>query len=242
MRDKGMGINARVAVITGATGGLGRVVAQRLAEAGARLVLVGTRSEKLEGLIRELTLDESRTHTIVADLSLSGSAQSVLNATISRFGHADVLLHLVGGWIGGKPVPRVEAEEVTTMLEQHLWTTFHLAQAFGPHMVSNGWGRIVVVSSPSAAQPPANVAPYAIGKSAQEALMLALAEEFKGTGVTANILRVRTIDIKHQREFQPSSKTASWTTPEEIAAAMLYLCSDDAVMVNGARIPLYGAP
>jgi NAD(P)-dependent dehydrogenase (short-subunit alcohol dehydrogenase family) len=128
------------------------------------------------------------------------------------------------------------------MLQQHLWTTFYLAKIFGPHLAANGWGRLIVVSSPSVATPPANGAPYTIGKSAQEALMLTLAEEFKGTGVTANVLRVRTIDVKHERDNQPSPKTASWTTPEEIAAAILYLCSDEAGMVNGARIPLYGSP
>ena len=72
--------------------------------------------------------------------------------------------------------------------------------------------------------------------------MLTLAEEYKGTGVTANVLRVRTIDVKHERDTDPSPKTASWTTPEEIAAAILYLCSNEAGMVNGARIPLYGSP
>jgi len=60
--------------------------------------------------------------------------------------------------------------------------------------------------------------------------------------VTANILRVRSIDVEHKREHEPSPKNASWTTPEEIAAALLYLCSDEANRVNGARIPLYGAP
>ena len=128
------------------------------------------------------------------------------------------------------------------MIQQHLWTTFYLSQVFGPHLVARGWGRMIVVSSPFAAAPPANGAPYAIGKAAQEALMLTLAEEFKGTGVTANILRVRTIDSRHEREARPSSKTVSWTTPEEIASAVLYLCSDEAGIVNGARIPLYSSP
>jgi 3-oxoacyl-[acyl-carrier protein] reductase len=242
MADKLMGINERVVVITGATGGLGRVVAHRLAETGARLVLVSNGAEMLEGLERELNMAEGRTLWIAVDLSLPESAQSVLDTVIERFGRADVLLHFVGGWIGGAPVSDVSAESISTMLQQHLWTTFYLAQVFGPHLAANGWGRLIVVSSPSVAAPPANGAPYAIGKSAQEALILTLAEEFKGTGVTANVLRVRTIDVKHERDNQPSPRTASWTTPEEIAAAVLYLLSDEAGVVNGARIPLYGSP
>lgn len=242
MADKTMGFAQRVVVITGATGGLGRVVAHSLAKTGARLVLVSSSAEKLEILGRELNLAEERTLSIAVDLSQPEAAQSVLDAVVAGFGRADVLLHFVGGWIGGTPVPKVSAEDVSTMLQQHLWTTFYLAQVFGPHLAANGWGRLIVVSSPSVSAPPANGAPYAIGKSAQEALMLTLAEEFKGTGVTANVLRVRSIDVKHERDNQLSPKTASWTTPEEIAAAILYLCSGEAGMVNGARIPLYGSP
>jgi NAD(P)-dependent dehydrogenase (short-subunit alcohol dehydrogenase family) len=79
-----------------------------------------------------------------------------------------------------------------------------------------------------------------VGKAAQEALTLAIAKESAGSGVTANILQVRTIDADRERDRNPSGKNASWTTPEEITAAILYLCSDEAGVVNGARIPLYG--
>ncbi len=67
-----------------------------------------------------------------------------------------------------------------------------------------------------------------MGKAAQETLMATLAEEIKGSGVTANVLRVRTIDVNHERENHPAPRIASWTTPEEIAEAVLYLCSDAA--------------
>jgi 3-oxoacyl-[acyl-carrier protein] reductase len=242
MEGKPMGLENRIAVITGATGGLGRVVTHRLAENGVRLALVSTNSEKLEVLERELNLPPDRILSIVADISQQEAVLNVMDAVLTRFGRVDMLLHFVGGWVGGKPVAQVPAEEITSMLQQHLWTTYFLAKAFGPHLTATGWGRVIVVSSPNVAKPPAKSAPYTIGKSAQEALILTLAEEFKGTGVTANILRVRAIDTGHDRDREPSPKTSSWTTPEEIAAAILFLCSDEASMINGARIPLYGSP
>lgn len=98
-----------------------------------------------------------------------------------------------------------------------------------------------MVSSPTAVHPPAKSAPYAVGKAAQEALILALVQEVKDAGVTANILQVRTIDAKHERDRQPTLKNASWTTPEKILSAILYLCTDESQVVNGARIPLFGA-
>ena len=237
-----MAIQNKVTVISGATGGLGRVVAREFAEQGAKLVLVGTNAERLAQLVTELKLNPESYVTVVAELTQSGAAQEVLEAALAKFGRVDILFNFIGGWIAGKPVPEVPPEEVENMLAQHFWTSFNLAQAFIPHMLENHWGRYVVISTPGVGAPPANSLPYTTGKAAEETLMLTLAEELKHTGVTANVLRVRSIDVEHKREHEPSPKNASWTTPEEIVAALLYLCSDEANRVNGARIPLYGAP
>jgi NAD(P)-dependent dehydrogenase (short-subunit alcohol dehydrogenase family) len=237
-----MSLENRVAVITGATGGLGRVVARRLAEEGARLALVSSDSGRLEALGRELSLPEERWLAAAADLTSSAGAKAAAEATLAKFGRIDILLHLVGGWTGGKTVLQTPVEEVGSMLQQHLWTTFHVAQAFVPHLVANGWGRIMAVSAPAATRPAAKGTPYAAGKAAQEALLLTLAQELAGSGVTANLLVVRAIDAQHRRDSERTAETAAWTTPEEVASAIVYLCSDAAGVVNGAHIPLYGAP
>ena len=237
-----MNLKKRVIVITGATGGLGRVVAKNMVEDGARLALLGRSVERLELLASEFGLTEDRYLTHQVDLSSAESVESAAQAVSSEFGKTDVLLNLVGGWTGGKSVVEVDPIDVTNMVQQHVWTTFNLAQAFIPQLLDNKWGRVIIVSSPFAASPRAKGAPYAIGKAAQEALMLTLAQELKGTGVTSNILLVKTIDAKHARKNEPSAKNAFWTTPEEISRAILYLCSDEATAINGARIPLYGSP
>src|SRR5205823_1362311 len=138
----------RVAIITGATGGLGRVVAQHLAEQSAQLALFSTSAERLESLGRHLSLPAERWLIGAFDFTEPGAAQAAANSVLEKFGRAEILLHVVGGWTGGKPVVDVPADDVANMLRQHLWTTFHLAQAFVPHLVANRWGRIVVVSSP----------------------------------------------------------------------------------------------
>lgn len=235
-------LDKRVAVITGATGGLGRVVAAHLAAAGAQLALFGTNAERLDRLAHALGLPTDRWLTGALDLGRAEGAQAAAQAVIGKFGRAEILVHAVGGWTGGRPVEAVPASDVTNMLQQHLWTTFHVVQVFVPHLVANGWGRIVVVSSPLASNPSEHSAPYAIGKAAEEALVLTLAREVKDSGVTANVLQVRTIDIEHKRDREPGPENAAWTTPEEIAAMILYLCSEEARIVNGARIPMYGVP
>ncbi|HET7704206.1 MAG TPA: SDR family oxidoreductase, partial [Candidatus Limnocylindrales bacterium] len=92
----------------------------------------------------------------------------------------------------------------------------------------------------AAVNAPAGSGPYAAAKGAQEILLRSLAKEVGGRGVTVNLVAVRAIDEKRERETAPSTKNASWTTPDEIAATIRYLCSDEAAAINGARIPLDG--
>lgn len=230
----------RVIVITGATGGLGRVAAKQFALQGAQLVLVGTNLEKLQQLASELKLPDERILLHAADISQPAAANAISERCLEKFGGMDVLLHLVGGWSGGKTILETVDKQVEIMFKQHLWTTFYLAKAFIPVMKIHQWGRILVISSPMASRPVAGMLPYAIGKAAQETLMLTISQEVKESGITANMLLVKTIDIEHERDNQPDAKNANWTTPEEITATLLHLCSDEAQMINGARIPLYG--
>jgi len=236
-----MELQDRVFVITGATGGLGRVLAQRLAGLGARLALISTNEERLFNLGQGLGLPEERLLIHPANLIDAAATSAAAQAVLAKFSHVDVLVHLAGGWIGGKSVMQAEAGDVAAMLDQHVWTTFNVAQSFLPHLLANGWGRIIAISTPFAVRPAANGAPYALAKAAQEALVLTLAQELKNTGVTANLLVVRTIDVNHDHERQPTPQNASWVTPEEMAATIEYLCSDEARRINGARIPLYGS-
>ncbi len=234
-RDTNMIKKDRVAVITGATGNLGSVVAGALAGEGARLALLSTNEDKLEKLAGSLKLPEERVFTGAFDRTTGEGTKQAAAAVIEKYGKVDILVHVVGGWTGGKRVVDTTAEDVVGMLDQHLWTTFYLAQAFVPHLEANKWGRIVVVSTPFASKPPVELSAYVVGKAAQEALILSIAKESGGAGVTANILQVRSIATAGD-----AAKKASATGPDEITAAILYLCSDEAGMVNGARLPLYG--
>ncbi|PWH12133.1 MAG: hypothetical protein DDG60_14700 [Anaerolineae bacterium] len=223
-------MNKPVVVITGATGATGQSASHAFARQGASLALLSQSSAKLEALIAKLNLPETRVLTHAADLRNPEQVASAARFVLTRFGRADILLHLVGGWTGGETIAATSPAELQTMLEQHVWTTFHLLRAFTPSMIANGWGRIIIVSSPVAAQPVANLGAYTAAKAAQESLILTLAQEVKNTRITANILQVRTIDAEG---------TGRGTSPDEIVAAMLYLCSDQAEKINGARIPLF---
>ena len=221
----------RVVVITGATGGLGQLATHTFSEQGASLALLSANRDKLESLAHNLNLPEDRILTHAANLLDADAVQDTAEAVPAKFGRVDALIHLVGGWTGGKTLSEASVDEYSFMLEQHAWTTIHLLRAFSPKLASNGWGRVIGVSSPFAVKPSATMGAYGMGKAAQEALFMSLADEFTGTGVTTNIIHVKAIDVKG---------TGKGTSPQEIVSAMLYLFSDAAGKVNGARIPIYG--
>lgn len=235
-----MDLRDRVAIVTGATGSLGRILTRDLAASGARVALLGTRLDRLEALATELSLAPDRWHGEAVDLKDPDATAAAVEAVVARFGRVDILVHVVGGWSGGTSVVETPLDAFGSMLDQHLWTTLHVTRALVPHLAAGGWGRIVAISSPVASNPPAKMGAYAVGKAAQEALLSTLSRELSGTGTTVNMLLVRTIDAAHVRDSDPTPKNASWTTPEEISTALGYLLSDEGGVVNGARIPLFG--
>ena len=223
-------MDKRVIVITGATGVLGQQTARAFANLGHSLALLDHNSEKLDSLVRDLNLPSERLYTRVIDLLDAPTLRATAEAVSVKFDAVHALIHLVGGWTGGKSIPESSADDLTFMLNQHAWTTFNLFQAFVPHLVASGWGRVLTLSLPLTVTPAAKMGPYAAGKAAQEALVTTLAEEVRGQGVTANIIHVQSIDAKG---------TGKGTSPKEIVAAMEYLCSDEASEVTGMRIPIY---
>jgi NAD(P)-dependent dehydrogenase (short-subunit alcohol dehydrogenase family) len=230
----------RVVAIAGATGGAGRAAAAAFARAGARLGLIGTDEGRLASLADELGLPRDRWHPGVGNLRDADEARAAAEAIETAIGPVDILLCLVGGWNGGTPAVEVSADDFDDMLGQHLYSTLHMIQATVPGMLTRHWGRVMAISTALAGEPGPRGGGYVVAKAAQEALIRTLARDTAGTGVTANLIIVRTIDVKHERELDPTPKNASWTTPEEIADVMVMLAGDAASTINGARIPLYG--
>ena len=229
-----------VVLVTGATGPLGSVAIERFARDGARIAAVGRDRAALDAVAERVGLAPDRWLPVVGELTDVDAGVAIANAVTERWGRIDVLLHLVGGWAGGTDVVDLDADEIRRMLDQHLWTTLNVVQAVVPGMVGRRFGRVLVVSSPFAAEPAGGGGSYSVAKAAQEALIRSLARELGNSGVTANVLIVRTIDAKHERETAPSSKNARWTTPEEIADVLAFLASPAAATVNGVRFPLDG--
>jgi len=222
----------KTVVITGATGALGTKAAHAFAARGHSLVLLDNDQHKLDTLTRDLNLPADRLFTAVVDLRDGNALRSTAEAVATKFSGVHALIHLVGGWVGGKTLMDAGPEDLDFMLGQHVWTTFHLFQTFAPYLSKSGWGRVMIVSAATVPNPPGKTGTYTAAKAAQENLVLTLAAELKEKGITANIIQVRAIDVDATRK-------GTGTSPDEIVAAMLYLFSEEASKVNGARLPVY---
>jgi NAD(P)-dependent dehydrogenase (short-subunit alcohol dehydrogenase family) len=223
-------MNDRVVVITGATGGLGKVTAQAFAEQGASLVLISTSQDKLDALADDLNLPADKVMTQAVNLIDADAVQETAETVFAKFGRVDILIHLIGGWVGGKTLAETDTEDFKFMLDQHAWSTFHLLHSFSPKLAANDWGRVIAISSPSVRNTPAKSGAYAVGKAAQQTLLFTLANQFKDTNITANVIQVSYIDLENSGKGTP---------PKEIIAAMMYLCSEEAGKLNGSRLPLF---
>lgn len=220
----------RTILITGATGALGNKTAHAFAAQGYSLVLLDHNQDRLDALTRNLNIPSESLFSAAVDLRDGEAVRATADAAVAKFGGVHALIHLIGGWVGGKTLVEGDAKDLDFMLDQHIWTTFHLFQAFTPQMAKHGWGRVIIVSASTVPNPPGKTGIYTAAKAAQENLVLTLAAELKEQGVTANIIQVRSIDEKN---------SGKGTTPDEIVAAMLYLFSEEAAKVNGVRLPLY---
>ena len=185
-------------VITGATGVLGSLTAKTFSAQGHSLALLDNDQNKLDILTHDLNLPDERLFTSIVDLRDGQAVQAAAEAVSNKFGRVHALIHLVGGWVGGKTLPEASTDDLNSMLGQHVWTTFHLFQAFSSKLASNNWGRVIAVSASTVPNPPGKSGPYTAAKAAQENLVLTLAAELKPSGVTANIIQVKAIDVENK--------------------------------------------
>ncbi len=227
----------RVIAIAGAAGSLGPLVVQRLDATGARLCLCGRHRESLDALAAET----SGADVDVVDLLDAAATRAWADELAGRHGRVDALVHLVGGWRGGSAIEESPAEDWEFLHDLLITTVQNATQAFASQLLASGQGRFVIVSSGQAQAPTHKNAAYAAAKAAAEAWTLALADRFRGTGATANVVVVGSIVTPEMRAESPDKDFSTFTPAEEIAEAIAYVVSDGAASMNGQRVTLRGA-
>jgi len=230
----------RVVLVTGATGGLGRVVVKRFLAEGATLAAVYRSEGRFNKLVEYA--GEGKLTGFKADITDAVSVSTLAGEVTKQLGRVDVLLNIAGGYSGGLPINESEETMLDKMVALNTRSAWLCSRAFLPGMMERNWGRIVSVSAKNATprgRRAGNIA-YAISKGGIITLTEALSEELTKYQVNVNCILPATIDTADNREKMPKADTSKWVSPEDIAEVILFLSSESSRAVTGAAIPIYG--
>jgi NAD(P)-dependent dehydrogenase (short-subunit alcohol dehydrogenase family) len=232
--------SGKVVLVAGGTGGLGRAVSLAFLEEGAKLVVTYWKKEEFDALSSAAAQYESQFEGHAIDVTDEAQVSQLIDRTIAQSGRLDALVNAVGGYAGGVNLWEVDTKVLDQMLALNLRSGYVLSRAAVRAMLKQRHGAIVNVAAKAAIDYPAGAAAYAASKAAAVALIGSLAAELKGTGVRANSILPSIIDTEPNRQAMPKADFSKWPKPEQIARVVLFLCSDDAKLVNGAQVPVYG--
>ena len=229
-----------VVLVAGGTGGLGHAVSLAFLAETAKVVVTYRNAKKFEALKIEAARLPGTLEGAEVDVTDETAVRKLVEDLAKKHGRLDVLVNTVGGYAGGIRLWELETKVFDRMLELNLRSGFLLASAVVPVMLKQRSGAVVNVAAKAAVDHGAGASAYAASKAAAVALMDSLAGDVKGTGVRVNSVLPSIIDTATNRRAMPDAPFATWPKPEEIARVILFLASDEARVVHGAAVPVYG--
>lgn len=235
-----MDLHGKVAIITGGTGALGSAFTKALLGTGARVAIPVHESRDPGSTAQTAAGEQDRLMHLSADLVSASDTWRFVQSVLKKWAGVDFLIHTVGTYAGGKRVDEVAPEEWDRMMDVNLKSAFLICHAALPSMRERGFGRIITIGAMPALRPAAKRGPYQISKRALITLTETIAEEVKGTGITANAIVPSTIVTPENIESMPDVDRSKWVTPEEIVALALFLCTPEARSINGNAIKIFG--
>jgi NAD(P)-dependent dehydrogenase (short-subunit alcohol dehydrogenase family) len=230
----------KVALVAGGTGGLGRAVSLAFLSEGAELIVIYRIDQEFADLKSQAGENASKLIGRRVDVTDEAAVEQLIQGIAVEQKRLDFLVNTVGGYAGGTNLWETDMRVLDQMLALNLRSGFILSRAATKVMLRQGKGVIVNVASKAALDHAAGLGAYAASKAAAVAMMDSLAADLKGTGVRVNSILPSIIDTEANRKAMPGADFAKWPKPEEIARVILFLCSDDAKVVHGAAIPVYG--
>jgi NAD(P)-dependent dehydrogenase (short-subunit alcohol dehydrogenase family) len=230
----------KIVLVSGGTGGLGNAVSLAFLEEGARVVVTYRKEEEYAALKIVAGGQAAALEGSLVDVTDERATAELVTGIVARHGRVDALVNTVGGYAGGVALWELETKVFDAMLSLNLRSGYALARAVLPAMLKQRHGSVVNVAAKAALDHGAGAAAYAASKAAAVALMDSLAADVKGTGVRVNSVLPSIIDTATNRRAMPNGDFAAWPKPEKIAQVILFLCSDNAAVIHGAAVPVYG--
>ena len=233
--------SGRIVIITGGAGAVGSTVSRRWLDAGASVLIVDRRQSTIDGWLSEFADKwNGRVATLATDVTTEAGAREMVNNARKSFGKpADTLIHLVGGFAAAAVEDESAVRTWDSMMAVNLTSALQCYRAILPALRERNGGWIVGLSSRVATNPGARISAYAASKAGLGALTASLSAEVRSAGIHVNLIVASTIDTAANREAMGEAKAASWVSPDDIADATMYLCSDKSRSVHGATLEVF---
>jgi 3-oxoacyl-[acyl-carrier protein] reductase len=241
-----MDLTERVALVTGASRGIGRAIARTLAQQGATVV-AAARGENARAVAEEITATGGRAEFATVDVAAPASAEEAVGGVVARHGRIDILVNNAG-IARDQLMLRMKREDWDAVIATNLTAAFALTQAALKHMIRQRSGRIVSISSVVGQAGNAGQANYAASKAGLIGFSKAVALEVASRGITVNVVApglietdmTRAITEQAQGEWQSRIPLKRFGTPEDVAAAVCFLASNEASYITGQVLAVNG--
>lgn len=226
----------KVVLITGGTGALGGMLVKKFLNSGA----VTISSFHNEKDAEKLKIENSKVELIELNILQEEQLLEKIPKLVKKFGTIDILVNVVGGYLGGKNTNDLSEAEWDKMMNLNLKSAFLISKHVIPVMVSGKGGKIVHISSRTGQKSEGGDSAYAASKAGLIRFIESAAQEFKDSGININCILPTTIDTDANRKAMPNSDFSKWLSIEDLASVILFLCSSGARVINGSAIPTYG--
>ena len=232
--------SGKLVVVTGGTGGLGRSVTMAFLEAGANVVVTYREPRQWDDLkaIGGANISSLAGHRV--DVTNELEVDQFVKKIIAESGHLDVLVNTVGAYAGSMKLWETDPKVFDRILTLNLRAGYTILRAVVPAMLKQQRGTIINVAARAAVDHAGGAAAYVASKAAAVAMIDSLAADLKGSGVRVNSILPSIIDTEANRRAIPNADFTKWPKPEDIARVILFLCSEDARLIHGAAVPVYG--
>ena len=240
-------LNNKVAVITGGSGALGRVMVRTLAEAGADIAICYYRDEETAHLLRdEITTIGVRATAVQADVTNQDSINAMRDLVSGELGAADIIVNNAVIQYTWTSVLEQPAEDYESQFQSCVLHNVYMAQAFVPGMIESGWGRVISINTECSMQNFERQSAYTSGKRGMDGVLRVLAKEVGAHGITVNqvapgwTISEKSADSPSDEHYWSKVPMQRRGTAQEIANTVLFLASDLASYITGAYIPVCG--
>lgn len=227
----------KVVMITGAAGNLGQAVAAAFAAAGAQLALVDISDAALHKAYPQAGAGQL---LVAADLMKADSTAAAVGTIVSRYNRLDAVCNIAGGFRMGPAVHETPADLWHLMLDLNAGTLLNVVHAAVPQMLAGGAGKIVNIGAGAGQQGQPQMGAYSASKSVVIRLTESMAAELRDKNINVNCVLPSTLDTPQNRAAMPDVDPKRWVAPADLAAVILFLCSDAARAIHGAAIPVSG--